>query len=142
MFTVNHLLKRWLTELAEVEARLGGKYELSWRPDDRENDSPIGCRITAIEADKFLAFEWGTPERFKSFAHDADPLTQVVVFFLPEGNKTHVHLIHSGWRSSSNWEEARQWQQNAWSTAFLRLEHMENAMPRRTPRVLGLPFFV
>ncbi len=35
MFTVNNLLEAWLTEKAEVEPKVGGKYELFWEPEDR-----------------------------------------------------------------------------------------------------------
>jgi len=49
MFTVNKLLQSWLTKLADVEPVVGGKYELFWDPEDKENNSTIGCKITAIE---------------------------------------------------------------------------------------------
>jgi hypothetical protein len=118
MFTKNALLESWLVTLADVEPVVGGRYELFWQPDDRENNSTLGCKITAIEGDKFLAFEWRSPKQFKHFANNADPLTHVVVFFLPCGEDTEVHLIHSGWRHSAEWEEARQWQEGAWHVAF------------------------
>ena len=48
MFTDNKLITSWLPELAEIEARVGGKYELFWDPDNREDNSTIGCKVTAI----------------------------------------------------------------------------------------------
>ena len=72
MFTINELLESWLVALAEVEPVVGGKYELFWEPDDRENNSTIGCRVTAIEPDKFLSFEWRSPKQSKHFANNAD----------------------------------------------------------------------
>lgn len=126
MFTVNKLLESWLARLAEVEAVAGGKYELFWEPDDKENNSTMGCTVTAIEKDKFLSFEWRGPKQFKSFMNSCDPLTHVVVFFTPSGAGsnvcTDVHLIHSGWRSAPEWEEARQWFENSWSGAFEELK--------------------
>jgi uncharacterized protein YndB with AHSA1/START domain len=118
MFTRNSDLESWLVELAEVEPVVGGRYELFWQPDDRENNSTIGCKVTAIEHDRCIAFEWRSPKQFKHFANNADPLTHVVVFFIPCGDNTEVHLIHSGWRHSEEWEEARQWQDRAWRIAF------------------------
>ena len=126
MFTVNHLLESWLVNLAEVEPVMGGKYELFWEPDDRENNSTIGCQVTAIEPAKFLSFEWRSPKQYKHFANNADPLTHCVVFFIPDGESTEVDLIHSGWRSSQEWEEARQWQDRAWCAAFKELEKQVN----------------
>lgn len=121
-FTDDALLKSWLTAEAEVEPRVGGKYELYWEPSDRENNSTIGCRITALAPAQFLAFQWRSPTQFKSFANAADPLTHVAVMFVPEGSGTRVHLVHSGWRSGPQWEEARVWQEQAWSGAFKELE--------------------
>jgi len=126
MFTINELLESWLVALAEVEPTVGGKYELFWEPHDRENNSTIGCQVTAIEPDKFLSFEWRSPKQFKHFANNADPLTHAVVFFIPEAEWTEVHLIHSGWRSSTEWEAARQWQVQAWNGAFERLGKLVN----------------
>ena len=126
MFTVNHLLESWLVNVAEVEPVVGGKYELFWEPEDRENNSTIGCRVTAIEPDKFISFEWRSPKQYKHFANTADPLTHAIVFFLPAGVNTEIHLIHSGWRSSAEWEEARQWQDRAWGVAFKELERQVN----------------
>lgn len=123
-FTENELLMSWLTVRAEVEEWVGGKYELFWEPDDPTNNSTIGCRITAMAPGQFLAFQWRSPKQFKSFANVADPLTHVVVSFAPEGSGTRIHLVHSGWRSSGQWEEARQWQENAWSAAFMELERI------------------
>lgn len=125
MFTVNGSLESWLVPVAEVEAFEGGRYELFWEPADRENYSTIGCRVTAMAANRFLSFEWKGPKQFKHFMNGADPLTHVAVFFVPlpvEAETTEVHLLHSGWRSSDEWEEARLWFERAWSEAFKQLE--------------------
>lgn len=47
-FTDDAPLQSWLSAATDVEARVGGKYELFWEPADRENNSTIGCRVTAI----------------------------------------------------------------------------------------------
>ncbi len=123
-FTSGELLESWLTAVAEVEPRVGGKYELYWQPDDRENDSTIGCRITALAPGLLLAFQWRSPQQFKSFANAADPLTHVTVAFTPEGAGARVHLLHSGWRSGADWEEARLWQERAWAGALKELQRV------------------
>ena len=126
MFTINELLESWLTVRADVEPKVHGKYELFWNPDDKENDSTLGCRVTAIETDIFLSFEWKGPKQFKHFMNQADPLTHVVVFFIPcskEGSEscTKVHIIHSGWRNTPDWEEARLWFEEAWKGTLIKL---------------------
>ncbi|MFX0080068.1 MAG: SRPBCC domain-containing protein, partial [Candidatus Hermodarchaeota archaeon] len=78
MFIDNKLLPTWLPELAEIEARVGGKYELFWDPNDRENNSTIGCKVTAIAPNRLLAFEWKGPIEFKKLMNGVDPLTHVV----------------------------------------------------------------
>jgi len=127
MFTVNKHLKSWLTKHAEVEPRIGGKYELFWDPDDKENNSTIGCKITTIEKNKVLGFEWKGPPQFKHFMNTAVPLTHVIVFFMPCSQVepspcTEVHLIHSGWGDSAEWQEAKVWFDKAWFNALKNLK--------------------
>lgn len=114
-----------------MEPVVGGKYEIFWNPEDRENDSTLGCKITAIEPGKFLSFEWRGPREFKHFMNNADPLTHVVVFFVPcetssKAGCTEVHVVHSGWRSSAEWEEARLWFERAWAASLATLEKVVN----------------
>ena len=60
----------------------------------------------------------------------ADPLTHVIVFFSP-GNvphKTNIHLFHTGWRSDQNWQQARDYFENAWTNALNQLkENLKNS---------------
>jgi uncharacterized protein YndB with AHSA1/START domain len=126
MFTDVALLEKWLATAADVEPKTGGKYELFWDPSDRENNSTIGCKVTAVDPDRFISFEWKSPMQYKQFANVADPLTHVVVFFIRDGDSTTVHLVHSGWRSSPEWEEARRWQERAWTVAFEALHTLVN----------------
>ncbi len=121
MFTENKLLEKWLTNKAEVELKVGGRYELFWDPDNREENSTIGCKTTGIENDKFISFDWKGPLQFKSFMNFADPLTHVIAFFSQEKNnpnKTIIHLFHTGWRKDPEWQEARNWFERSWESAF------------------------
>ncbi len=126
MFTVNGELEKWLAAKADVEPRLGGKYELFWNPDEPEFDSTVGCRITALEPGKLLAFEWKGPKQYSDFMNECEPLTHVTVAFVPCGDAsqpcTEVHLVHTGWRAAPEWEEARQWFVRNWEGAFAALE--------------------
>ena len=122
MFTQNKHLEKWLTQKADVEPRIGGKYELFWNPKDRENDSTMGCKILAVHPNKFLSFEWKGPKQFKHFMNEVRPLTNVVVFFIPCQEHTEVHILHTGWRETPEWEEARQWFDNAWVMSLSELQ--------------------
>ena len=124
-FTDNEHVEAWLTEVADIEPVKGGKFELFWNLLDRTQDSTIGCTITGIEPGRFLSFEWKGPQQFAHFMNTKNPLTHVVVFFIPcpeaPDHCTEVHLVHSGWEDSDEWEAARQWFENQWKLAFTRL---------------------
>ncbi|MDH5448817.1 MAG: SRPBCC domain-containing protein [Candidatus Bathyarchaeota archaeon] len=122
MFTVNKNLEKWLTQVADVEPKTGGKYELFWNLEDKENDNTVGCKILALHPNKFLAFEWKGPKQFKHFMNEVRPLTNVVVFFIPCQGGTEIHLLHTGWRNSLEWEEARQWFDRTWMVALSKLQ--------------------
>jgi len=122
MFTVNEHLERWLTESADVEAQVGGKYELFWNPQDKQNDSTIGYKILAHRPNRLLSFEWKGPQQFKHFMNEIRPLTNVVVSFIPCTDGTEVHLLHTSWRDTPEWEEARQWFDKSWRMALIELD--------------------
>lgn len=124
-FIKNELLEGWLTEKADVEPIIGGKYELYWEPENRENNSTIGCRITGFEKGKFISFDWKGPIQFNPFMNSADPLTHVIVFFSPHNtipNNTVIHLFHTGWKEGLEWEKARNYFENAWTNALKGLQ--------------------
>ena len=123
LFTANKHLKKWLTNAADVEPRIGGKYELFWNPQSRVNDSTIGCKILAITPNKLLCFEWKGPKQFKHFMNEVRPLTNVAVFFIPIKEGTEIHLLHTGWRDSAEWEKAREWFDKAWMMSLSELQN-------------------
>ena len=117
-FTKSEHLASWFTNAAEVEPVVGGKYELFWNPQDRENESPIGCKVLAVEPGKLLVFEWKGSRQFASLMNEVRPLTHVVVSFISEGDGTNIQLIHNGWGDSPEWEAARSWFEQAWNMAL------------------------
>jgi uncharacterized protein YndB with AHSA1/START domain len=130
MFTKNELVESWLIKLfsegghADIQPNLGGGYELFWDPERKEQNSTLGCKITAIVPDRILAFDWKGPVDFEKFMN-IDPLTHVVVsFFSNRDGSTDVHLIHSGWGNSSQWDAAREYFKKGWASAFQNLEYI------------------
>jgi uncharacterized protein YndB with AHSA1/START domain len=111
-------LESWLCSRARVGHGVGEPFELYWDLADPENDSTIGCRLTAYAPPCLLAFQWRSPKQFKAFANSADPLTHVVVSFHQVEAATLLTLIHSGWRASDEWRRAAAWQDKAWDFAF------------------------
>lgn len=129
MFTKNSNIQTWLAETADVEPYVGGKYELFWDADNKKINSTIDCKITAIENDKLLCFEWKGPAQFAHFMNTAEPLTHVSVLFFPncdDENSTEIHLVHTGWRNDENWEKARKWFESVWTNALDNLKKEVN----------------
>jgi len=129
LFTLNTHLQEWLAEAADVEPVVGGRYEIFWDPENREVNSTLGCRVTAVQGGELIAFEWRGPVQFRDVMNDADPLTHVVVAFMPsstDANWTDVHIIHSGWRSGPEWAAAADYFEKAWSLSLARLERLVN----------------
>ncbi|MFX0094217.1 MAG: SRPBCC domain-containing protein [Candidatus Hodarchaeota archaeon] len=121
MFITNELLEKWLTTKADVVPKIGGKYELFWEPENKNVNSTIGCKITGIEQEKFISFEWKGPIQFHEVMNFVDPLTHVIVFFSPSKTnqgKTVIHLFHTGWRKDHEWQQARDYFEKAWSIAL------------------------
>jgi hypothetical protein len=85
----------------------------------------LGCKITGIEKDKFISFNWKGPVDFQSYMNNTDPLTHVIVFFSQDSinsKRTIVHLFHTGWRKNTKWQAARNYFEKAWLNALQRLK--------------------
>lgn len=125
LFIKNEEIITWLTEKSEIEPWVGGKYELFWDKNDNENNSTLGCKVTAFELNKLLCFNWKGPVQYADVMNVAKPLTHVcITFFAEKENKTEIHLIHSGWGEGEKWEQARLWFEKVWKQSFLRLENL------------------
>src|SRR5215203_3359800 len=64
-FTDSKLLATWLADSAEVEPKIGGKYEIFWKsPPAPPNRGTSGCKISVLVPDKLLGFDWTGPMMF------------------------------------------------------------------------------
>jgi uncharacterized protein YndB with AHSA1/START domain len=125
LFTKEEYLS-WLAPKSNVEPMVGGKYEFFFSSEKDTTDCTLGCKITAAEPGKFIAFDWAGPSKYEKTMNRADPLTHVVVIFEPCDKElmkcTDVNLIHSGWGSTDEWIEAKKWFEKRWEEAFVELE--------------------
>jgi uncharacterized protein YndB with AHSA1/START domain len=119
-FTDSKLLATWLADSAEVEPKVGGKYEIFWEsPPAPPNRGTSGCKISVLVPDKLLGFDWIGPTMFDDAMNVADPATHVVVSFIPSTDGgTEVHLVHSRWGHSAAWDQPRLWFDRAWHGAL------------------------
>lgn len=124
-WVVPDLLERWLTRRANVQAKVGGAYELFWDLKNPDVNSTLGCRITDIVPNSELSFGWKGTEEYASVMGTS---TSVFVRFEPRDDGTLLRFIHRGWGTGVDWEKARLWQAEAWREALENLKNMlENA---------------
>jgi uncharacterized protein YndB with AHSA1/START domain len=127
LWTDSRKLEQWLTTEANVDSRVGGTYELFWDPTNHNDNSTLGCKVTALISYKLLAFQWRGPVPFADLMNVAPFPTWAYVSFEAVGvNQTVLHFRHSGWGEGERWKSAREWQKNAWTGAFKELENLVN----------------
>jgi uncharacterized protein YndB with AHSA1/START domain len=112
----------WFAAAANITPERGGAYELFWQPATPENESTIGCRITAISPPEQLAFTWRGPDVFASLMNEgADPLpppTHVTVHLSATDVGTHVEVRHGGFGDDDRWDEVLAWHERAWQACL------------------------
>lgn len=127
LWTNSRELEKWLTTQANVDSKLGGAYELFWDPTNHNDNSTLGCKITALVPNKLLAFEWRGPVPFADLMNDEPFPTWVSISFEAVSiNQTTIHFRHSGWGEGDRWKAAREWQLKAWTGASQELEKLVN----------------
>ena len=142
MFANNKKVEGWLCGKANIEAVVGGKYEVY--NNNNKDDNTEGCKVLAIDVANYLVVEWKGPEKFADFMNKEDELTQVNVLFHPKGRFTQVTIIHSGWGGGENWNQAYEYFYKAWEGALAQLKtvvNKEKEVPKIGVTGLGGAFF-
>lgn len=96
-----------------VEARVGGPYEILFDPDAAPGSRGAeGMKIMAIQPGRMLAFTWNAPPHLDEVR---DQLTHVVLRFEEvDAGHTRVALRHDGWGEGGQWEKAFAYFERAW----------------------------
>jgi len=113
-WTESERVSRWFSPEANIEARVGGPFELFFDPEDHNHMSTIGCVVTSLSEKEGLSFDWKGPDQFASLMNEPKPVTSVAVRFRVEGDATIVEVEHSGWGEGDDWIDAREWHLKAW----------------------------
>jgi uncharacterized protein YndB with AHSA1/START domain len=108
---------------ANIEARPGGPYEILFNL-----DAPEGLQgaeemiVLAVQEPSFISFTWNAPPHLPDVRGQR---THVEVRLTPEGGKaTRVDLVHGGWGTGGQWDEAFAYFSRAWpKTVLPRLVH-------------------
>jgi uncharacterized protein YndB with AHSA1/START domain len=113
-WTESSRVAQWFAPAAEVEPKIGGKYEVYFNPSDKDTMSTKGCKVLKIEKSKLLVFDWKGPDQYAVIMNNPNELTVVEVSFTKQGKNILVSLKHSGWKDSDGWSAAKQWHVQAW----------------------------
>ncbi|MCG3086486.1 SRPBCC family protein [Sporosarcina cyprini] len=115
-WTISDRVSQWFAPEAVVEVEVGGAYELYFIPGNREGMNTMGCKIVSLVPQKELAFTWKGPDQFQAIMNKEDELTTVFVRFESmDEETTKVTVEHIGFQDESDWKEATEWHQRAWS---------------------------
>jgi uncharacterized protein YndB with AHSA1/START domain len=118
-FLAPEKLVRWLCKRADVEPRVGGRYELFWDPARPEVNSTLGCKVLEYEPGK-LKVSWAGNEEQLEFMEPGS--TTVAVSVEPAGSGCHLRLEHYGFGDCDRWLKAERWFDLAWKKAIARLK--------------------
>ena len=121
-WTQANRITEWFSPEANVEARVGGPFELFFDTKNHNHQSTIGCVFTQVESKNKLCFTWKGPNQFAEFMNHTSSLTSVTVLFSEDDKKIHLNLIHDGWGTGEKWEKAKAWHQEQWQLLLKNLK--------------------
>jgi uncharacterized protein YndB with AHSA1/START domain len=103
---------------ANIELRIGGRYEWLWDGETGSN----GCQVLSFIPNRLLSFSWNAPpDQPQSRALR----TWVVVEFAARaGGGTDLTLTHLGFGSAPHWAETRDYFQTAWASVLARFKEV------------------
>jgi uncharacterized protein YndB with AHSA1/START domain/uncharacterized protein YciI len=125
-------LTSFFAPAAEIELRLGGKYELYFLPTapagQRGSD---GCRVLSFVEPEMISFDWNAPPSMPE-VRNAEQKSFVVVQFREAGdNQTLVRLIHAGWGAGKEWDKAYAYFEKVWPNVLTNLKSRFESGPVR-----------
>lgn len=121
-WTNSELLKRWLSEDANVIPEAGMPFELFWDKSNRYVNSTIGCKILEMVPGRYLHIEWKGPAHFAELMNKEPLITKVKIHFDSLNAETKVTIEHYGWGEGGEWLKARAWHEMAWKMGLSRLK--------------------
>lgn len=111
-WTVSERVSKWFAPEANIEAKIGGAYELYFVPENKSGMNTKGCKITELVINEVLQFTWKGPDPFEEVMNKNDLTVVTVQFISLANNETKVVIEHTGFKK--DWAEAYKWHQMAW----------------------------
>lgn len=114
-WTTNRGIEAFFASKADVELRIGGRYELHFAPGATEGSRGTeGCTVLAYLPHEMLSFTWNAPPSIPKL-RDARILTHVVLTFDELGDgQVKVRLAHLGLGTGEDWDKYRAYFDRAW----------------------------
>jgi len=114
------------SESIKLDFRVGGKYRIDFKQYEISN---LG-EFLEIVPDKKIVFSWCS-----SFDQPLTPDTKVTIDLFPDGNKTRLLLVHTGFKS----ESVRASHQGGWESGLTDFTNELQEGKLRMVRVFGAP---
>ncbi|MHA1990029.1 MAG: SRPBCC family protein [Candidatus Hodarchaeales archaeon] len=115
-------LELWLTQKSGetyVKPTKNGKYCL----DINKSHITKGSKIISINFNQEMEFSWIGPNQFDDFLNFPGELTTVKTFlYAIDNTRTTLKLQHFGWKSSEDYQEARDWHEKFWNNRLIDLK--------------------
>jgi uncharacterized protein YndB with AHSA1/START domain len=107
-WTKPELITKWWPPKADIEAKVGGKYELTWTDEEGAMKWQLSGKVTEFEQNKRLGFTWdwtGSENPNKS---------TVSLEFIESKGGTKLRVTHGPYTESADDQEHRRSQLEGW----------------------------
>ena len=114
---------RFVSNKSRIELEPGGAYEwfLDLGPDANGRFGSETSHVLAVLPEEVLVFNWNFPPDVPTL-RASGAMTQVIVRFEPQSERTVVHLDVVGWQDGADWERGFAYFDTAWSQVLAALE--------------------
>jgi uncharacterized protein YndB with AHSA1/START domain len=91
-FTSKQDLESWFVTNADVQAEVGGVFNLRWQGDEK-----VDGQYVELEPHRRITFTWDERPKYG--------ITTCTIKLIPEADGTLVRLTHTGFGDGDNWDE-------------------------------------
>jgi uncharacterized protein YndB with AHSA1/START domain len=122
-WTVKEELIKFFAPEAEIELKVGGKYETYFLLDNPQGTrGGEGNKILSFVPHKMLSFEWNAPPQFPEVREEK---TWCVIFFdKSDLNSTKLRFYQLGWQEGEEWDQVYDYFQKAWDYVLSNLRNL------------------
>ena len=129
LVTDPELLNKWLSIDNEIVLKKRGKFHLVINQDPVHTTE--GCKISEYDppVDKNegrFVIEWKGPETFDLIMNDFKDVWTHVIFSVSNSHPSIITIEHAGWKSSEDWQKAKNWHNDFWTKKLTLLKNQLN----------------